>query len=134
MNFPLNIRSLRHYIHDVLEGDGRHRRLTAPALLGNYLAVGDLEGYVHLISRRDGRLLGFERVAKDRIGHQPVVDGGAAYVYANDGTLAALRAGAAALPAPGASVSGAGAASKVEAPAADAETGAEAELKLDLGP
>lgn len=123
---------------DPVDGAGRwrqealaHRRLTAPALLGNDLAVGDLEGYVHLISRRDGRLLGFERVAKDRIGHQPVVDGGVAYIYANDGTLAALRAGAAALPAPGASVSGAGAASKVENP--DAETAADAELKLDLG-
>ena len=123
---------------DPADGAGRwrqeglaHRRLTAPALLGNYLAVGDLEGYVHLISRRDGRLLGFERVAKDRIGHQPVVDGGVAYVYANDGTVAALRAGAAALPAPGASVSGAGAASKVEAQTGDAETGADAELKLD---
>ncbi|MGB5832319.1 MAG: outer membrane protein assembly factor BamB [Thiohalocapsa sp.] len=108
---------------DPTDGAGRwrqeglaNRRLTAPSLLGNYLAVGDLEGYVHLISRRDGRLLGFERVAKDRIGHQPVVANGIAYIYANNGTLAALRAGATALPKPGASISGAGAATKVASP------------------
>jgi outer membrane protein assembly factor BamB len=69
-----------------------YRRVTAPALLGNFLAVADLDGYVHLLSRRDGALLGFERVAKDRIGHRPVVQGAVAYVYANDGTVAALRA------------------------------------------
>ncbi|WP_058554503.1 outer membrane protein assembly factor BamB [Thiohalocapsa sp. ML1] len=72
----------------------RHRRLSAPALLGNTLAVGDLDGYVHLVSADDGQLLGFERVTKGRIGHQPVVAGGVAYVYADDGTVAALRAGA----------------------------------------
>lgn len=69
----------------------RHRRVTAPALLGDDLVVADLDGYVHLLSRRDGALLGFERVAKARIGHRPVVAGGVAYVYANDGTVAALR-------------------------------------------
>jgi outer membrane protein assembly factor BamB len=70
----------------------QHRRLTAPALLGNFIAVADLDGYMHLLSRRDGALLGFERVAKARIGHRPVVSGGVAYVYANDGTVAAVRA------------------------------------------
>jgi outer membrane protein assembly factor BamB len=70
-----------------------HRRVTAPVLLGNFLAVADLDGYVHLIAREDGALLGFERVTKARIAHPPVVDGGVAYVYANDGTVAAVRAG-----------------------------------------
>jgi outer membrane protein assembly factor BamB len=69
----------------------RYRRVTAPALLGSFLAVGDLDGYVHLLSRRDGALLGYGRIAKARIGHRPVVAGGVAYVYANDGTVAALR-------------------------------------------
>jgi outer membrane protein assembly factor BamB len=70
----------------------RYRRVTAPALLGNTLAVADLDGYVHLLSPDDGRLLGFERVAKGRIAHAPVVDGGVGYVYANDGSVAAFRA------------------------------------------
>jgi outer membrane protein assembly factor BamB len=73
-----------------------YRRLTAPALAGNALVVGDIEGYVHWISRRDGRLLGRERVSKSRIGATPVVAGGVVYVQADDGTVAALRAGAAA--------------------------------------
>lgn len=108
---------------DPRDGAGRwrqealaHRRLTAPALVSSVLAVGDFDGYVHLISPRDGRLLGYERIAKDRIGHRPVVANSMLYVYANDGTLAALRVGAAARPAPGASLSGAGAATKVSAP------------------
>jgi outer membrane protein assembly factor BamB len=96
-----------------------HRRLTAPALLGNYVLVGDREGYVHLISRRDGQLLGFERVAKARIGHAPLVNGGVAYVYLDDGSVAALR------PSANASVGGGSAA--IRAP----QLGAEATPNLD---
>jgi outer membrane protein assembly factor BamB len=113
---------------DPTDGAGRwrqegllHRRLTAPALLGNYLVVGDIDGYLHFLSRRDGRLLGFERVSKDRIAHQPVVANGVAFVYANDGTLAAVRASGAPLPAAGASLSGIGAASKVAPDAVEEE-------------
>jgi hypothetical protein len=65
---PLGRRTRRRR-RTLASGRTAHRRLTAPALLGNYVLVGDREGYVHLISRRDGQLLGFERVAKDRIGH-----------------------------------------------------------------
>jgi outer membrane protein assembly factor BamB len=73
-----------------------YRRLTAPALAGSALVVGDIEGYVHWVSRRDGRLLGRERVSKSRIGATPLVAGGVVYVQADDGTVAALRAGPAA--------------------------------------
>ena len=31
-----------------------HRKLTRPTIIGDYLAVGDFEGYVHLLSRYDG--------------------------------------------------------------------------------
>ena len=68
-----------------------HRRLSAPALIGDFLIVADRDGYVHLLSRRDGALLGFARVTKAQIGHQPVVAGGVAYVYANNGVVAAVR-------------------------------------------
>jgi len=36
----------------------RNRRLTAPVVVPQAVAVGDLEGYVHFLSREDGRLLG----------------------------------------------------------------------------
>jgi outer membrane protein assembly factor BamB len=35
----------------------KNRQLTAPALLGGALAVGDLDGYVHFVSRSDGSLM-----------------------------------------------------------------------------
>jgi outer membrane protein assembly factor BamB len=30
------------------------RNISAPVLIGRYLAVGDLQGYVHFLSREDG--------------------------------------------------------------------------------
>lgn len=36
----------------------RNRRVTAPAVLGGALAVGDYDGYVHMLSAGDGQLLG----------------------------------------------------------------------------
>lgn len=41
----------------------RARRLTAPRRVGDYLAVGDLEGYVHVLSLDDGHFVG--RAATD---------------------------------------------------------------------
>lgn len=74
----------------------RYRRLTAPALTGNLIAVGDIGGYLHLLSQSDGRLVGRARIArKTPIMVRPVVSGGRIFVYASDGTLAALTSGAA---------------------------------------
>jgi len=97
-----------------------YRRVTAPAIAGNALVVGDIEGYVHWVSRRDGRLLGRERIAKARIGATPVVAAGTVYVMADDGTVAALRAG----PVPGGR----------PMPATDAEAGAKLPPTLPAAP
>jgi len=70
----------------------RYRQLTAPVVIGNALAVGDLEGYVHWVSRRDGRLLGRERGAKAAVASTPVVAGETLYLQLENGTIAALRA------------------------------------------
>lgn len=35
----------------------KNRQLTAPAMLGGALAVGDLDGYMHFLSRSDGSLM-----------------------------------------------------------------------------
>ncbi|MBK1717269.1 outer membrane protein assembly factor BamB [Thiocystis violacea] len=72
----------------------RYRRLTAPALIGNRILVGDLEGYLHLLDKSDGRLIGRARVAKSGITARPLVVGARLYVHAEDGTLAALTLGA----------------------------------------
>ncbi|KOF54120.1 MULTISPECIES: outer membrane protein assembly factor BamB [unclassified Achromobacter] len=39
------------------QGALKNRQLTVPALLGGALAVGDLDGYVHFLSRSDGSLM-----------------------------------------------------------------------------
>jgi outer membrane protein assembly factor BamB len=76
----------------------RYRQLTAPALIGNLIAVGDLGGYVHLIAQRDGRLVGRTRISKGAINTRPVVAGNRLVVYVSDGTLAVMTTGSAPAP------------------------------------
>ena len=71
--------------------DLHHRKLTAPAVYGNYVVVGDFEGYVHWLSTSDGRQLGRIKVADSPIDAKPVVVDDTVYIYAKDGTLAALK-------------------------------------------
>lgn len=72
----------------------RYRQLTAPALIGNLIAVGDKDGYIHLLDRSDGRLVGRTRVTgKGALSARPTVIGNRLYVYADDGTLTALSLG-----------------------------------------
>ncbi|MCG6863647.1 MAG: outer membrane protein assembly factor BamB [Chromatiaceae bacterium] len=71
----------------------KYRRLTAPAVLGNLVAVGDLDGYVHWLDRRDGRIVAQVEVADGPISGRPQVSGGKLFVYGDDGTVAALSAG-----------------------------------------
>jgi outer membrane protein assembly factor BamB len=68
------------------------RLLTTPITYDNYVVVGDYEGYVHWLSRSDGRLLNRIKVAGDAIDSTPVVMDEMVYIYAKDGTLAALKA------------------------------------------
>ena len=39
------------------------RNVTAPVIVGRYVAVGDLQGYVHFLSREDGSFVA--RIATD---------------------------------------------------------------------
>jgi outer membrane protein assembly factor BamB len=73
----------------------RYRDLSAPAVFGNWIVVGDLEGYVHVLSRRDGSVGARERVADGPIRARPLVAGGRVFVYGDDGTIAALSTGGA---------------------------------------
>ncbi len=67
------------------------RKLSAPAVLGEFILVGDLEGYVHWLSREDGSLVARTRVGDDPISTPPIVRDGVAYVYGDGGNLAAFR-------------------------------------------
>jgi outer membrane protein assembly factor BamB len=69
------------------------RRLSAPTVTGQAVAVADFEGYVHWLAREDGRFLARERAAHAAVLATPVADGATLYVSAQNGSLAVLRLG-----------------------------------------
>ena len=68
-----------------------HRWLTGPAVQGNTVLVGDLEGYLHWIDVDSGSLVARKRLGKEPIRATPVVSDGIAFVLTTDGELAAYR-------------------------------------------
>ncbi|MDF2488484.1 MAG: Beta-barrel assembly machine subunit BamB [Pseudomonas sp.] len=68
------------------------RQLSAPEVFSSYVAVGDLEGYLHLLSQVDGRFVGRERIDSDGLRARPLVVGDTIYVFGNSGKLEALTA------------------------------------------
>jgi outer membrane protein assembly factor BamB len=76
---------------DLWKQDELHqRRLTAPAVVKDFIVVGDFEGYVHVLSQEDGSLLARIQVDDTPIETAPVVFEEVVYVYTSGGTLAAL--------------------------------------------
>jgi outer membrane protein assembly factor BamB len=67
-----------------------YRDITAAAAVGNYIAVGDLEGYVHLIAQSDGRFVGRQKVDGKGINSTILASGNNLYVMGNSGKLTAL--------------------------------------------
>jgi len=67
-----------------------NRNVTAPEPFEDYVAVGDFEGYVHLLSRYDGSLVARARVDSKGISKKPLAHNGVLYVYGNSGDLAAF--------------------------------------------
>lgn len=65
------------------------RAVTAPACIDDYLVVGDLQGYLHWMSKTDGHFVARDQVSDQRIIAAPVVAGRFLYVYDSDGELAA---------------------------------------------
>jgi len=66
------------------------RSLSAPQSFNNFVAVGDYEGYVHLMSQVDGRFVGRVRVDNKGIRAPMQSRGNTLYVFGNSGNLAAL--------------------------------------------
>ena len=67
----------------------RARDLTVPDPYGDALVVGDLQGYVHFISKKDGSILGRERVGSDPITARPLTLGNILVVQTTGGDVAA---------------------------------------------
>ena len=70
--------------------DLQYRELTAPKTITNYVAVADFEGYLHLISKVDGRVVGRTQLDNDGIRASLIVDEGKLIVFGNSGSLTAL--------------------------------------------
>lgn len=70
--------------------DLEYRALTGPKTVGNYIVVADFEGWLHVISQIDGRIVGRMRVDNDGVRANILADGSRLYVYGNSGTLMAL--------------------------------------------
>ena len=69
----------------------KYRWLSAPAVQGDYVVVGDLKGYVHWLKTGDGSLAARDRLSRDAIRAQPVVVGDTVYVEDIDGHIGAYR-------------------------------------------
>ena len=67
------------------------RQLTAPVAFSNFVAVGDFEGYLHLLAQTDGRMAGRVRVDGDGLRAAPLTVGDLLFVYGNSGDLAAYK-------------------------------------------
>ena len=68
------------------------RRLSAPAIVGSDLVVGDYDGYVHWLSQYDGHMVARSHVSGGAIRAKPLVHDGIVYVLDEDGELTALQA------------------------------------------
>jgi outer membrane protein assembly factor BamB len=67
------------------------RRVSPPAIFGQFIVVGDFEGYVHWLRKDDGQFAARVRVDSDSIVAAPVATPFAVYVYGSGGELAALQ-------------------------------------------
>ncbi|MEO6076188.1 MAG: outer membrane protein assembly factor BamB [Dokdonella sp.] len=69
-----------------------HRWLSAPAIVGNSVVVGDLDGYLHWLSLDTGALVARDRLGRKAIEGAPISVDGVVYVEDVAGKLAAYRA------------------------------------------
>tara|TARA_R110002110_G_scaffold406421_1_gene626508 strand:- start:351590 stop:352768 length:1179 start_codon:yes stop_codon:yes gene_type:complete len=68
-----------------------YRGLSRPTPVSSYVAVGDFEGYVHLLSQVDGEIVGRVKVDGDGVRADMLSDGNVLYVYGNGGKVAAYE-------------------------------------------
>jgi len=66
------------------------RNLTAPYLYKNWILVGDSEGFIHVLSRADGRVLGRKLIDKSGFAEPVVGNGDAVYLQSVGGRLYSL--------------------------------------------
>ncbi|MBT7951680.1 MAG: outer membrane protein assembly factor BamB [Gammaproteobacteria bacterium] len=65
------------------------RSITAPASIGDFIVVGDYEGYLHWMSKASGKFVARTELCGKRIITPPLVVGKILYGYCSDGSLTA---------------------------------------------
>lgn len=69
----------------------RRRGLTAPAIDGDALVVGDFQGYVHWLDKSTGEILARHKTDGERITNAAVTSDGRTFVQTDSGKLLAFR-------------------------------------------
>jgi outer membrane protein assembly factor BamB len=69
----------------------KRRSLSAPVVVGDHVAVADLEGYVHFFDRATGAIAARAKTSGDRVTNAPLSVGGMLYVISDKGDIAALH-------------------------------------------
>lgn len=64
------------------------RNISGPAIMGNYIVVGDAQGYMHWLSKRDGHFVAREYLGSS-IFSPPIVENNVLYAYTKNGYLVA---------------------------------------------
>ena len=72
----------------------KRRSLSAPAVDGAAVVVGDFDGYLHWMDRDTGTFIARKRLGGARISAAPLAGDGMLYVIDEDGGVAAYRSGA----------------------------------------
>lgn len=70
-----------------------NRALTRPEFMGNFVVVGDYDGYLHWIDTSNGQFAARDKVGGDGFVSAPLVAGNKLYVLTRDGNLSAYTAG-----------------------------------------
>ena len=78
---------------EVWRQEGLYRRkLSSPQAFGNYLVVGDDDGYLHVLAQSDGRFLGRQKLDGGGIrSAMSVADARTLYLLGNSGSLQAIE-------------------------------------------
>ena len=69
-----------------------HREVTGPAEIGEYIVVGDFEGYLHWLNSETGEIVSRQNVDSSGIHTTPTVYGDVIYTQARNGDIQAIKA------------------------------------------
>ncbi|MDJ0955562.1 MAG: outer membrane protein assembly factor BamB [Arenicellales bacterium] len=72
------------------QADLLYRSLSGPTALGKYVIVSDFAGYVHVLSKADGQIVGRSKLGGGGLAGASIVHKGAIYSMTNSGNLVSI--------------------------------------------